>query len=93
MAKVIGMVSASVVTAWQNKEDERLIKRLINIELAKEREREAVKAKEKAKAGKVVKDKAKANYVPFNLQIRNQLRKVMSSSKSFYYINLPKQAM
>ena len=89
MAKVIGMVSASVVTTWQNKEDERLI----NIELAKEREREAVKAKEKAKAGKVVKDKAKANYVPFNLQIRNQLRKVMSSSKSFYYINLPKQAM
>ena len=89
MAKVIGMVSASVVTQWQNKEDERLI----NIELAKARERAAVKEKVRKAAVEIRIKKEKANYVPFNLQIRNQLRKVMNSTPSLYYINLPKQAI
>ena len=89
MAKVIGMVSASVVTTWQNKEDERLI----NIELAKARERAAVKTKVRKATVEIRIKKEKANYVPFNLQIRNQLRKVMNSTPSLYYINLPKQAM
>ena len=75
MAKVIGCVPMDRVTTWEKQQRER-----------KEKKAQAMARKRAAKR-KIAKEK---EYVPFNMQLRSQLRRVMNSTPSLYYINLPK---
>lgn len=90
MAKVIGCVPLTRVSTW-NKDHEKREARKVKYEKKERTDRMRREQTAKVKAEK--KAKTKAEYIPFNMQIRAQLRGVMSKSKSFYYINLPKQVV